>query len=185
VDDVTAVARARAGDREAFALLAARHAGQAHRVAALHGAGADADDVVQEALVKALAGLEHFRAGAPFRPWLLRIVANEAHNATRSERRRAGAHQRLAAAIPAQAAAESAEAAVLRAQGHAAMLGAVRALPENYRLAVTCRYLLDLSEEETAARLGWPRGSVKSRLARALAQLRCALADDRPIRTVT
>jgi RNA polymerase sigma factor (sigma-70 family) len=185
VDDVTAVARARAGDPEAFALLAARHADQAHRVAALLGAGADADDVVQEALVKALAALEHFRAGAPFRPWLLRIVANEAHNATRSAQRRTGAHERFAAAAPAESAAESAEAAVLRAQRQAAIRGAVRALPENYRLAVTCRYLLDLSEEETAARLGWPRGSVKSRLARALAQLRSALADDRPIRTVT
>ncbi len=52
-----------------------------------------------------------------------------------------------------------------------ALLAAVRALPEKDRLVVTYRYFLDLSESETAAALGWPRGSVKSRLSRALRRL--------------
>lgn len=69
------LARVRAGDREAYAELVHRHAPIAVRTAAL--LGADAEDVVQEAFVKAYAALGGFRDGAPFRPWLLRIVANE------------------------------------------------------------------------------------------------------------
>ena len=54
---------------------------------------------------------------------------------------------------------------------------ALKALPEQYRLVVTCRYLLDLDEQETATVLGWPRGTVKSRLHRALGRLRTQLPD--------
>jgi RNA polymerase sigma-70 factor (ECF subfamily) len=57
------------------------------------------------------------------------------------------------------------------------LLVALRALPEQYRLVVTCRYLLDLDEQETATVLGWPRGTVKSRLHRALGRLRTQLPD--------
>jgi Sigma-70, region 4 len=46
------------------------------------------------------------------------------------------------------------------------------------RLAVVCRYFLELDEEETAAMLGWPRGTVKSRLHRALRRLRTTLAEN-------
>jgi RNA polymerase sigma-70 factor (ECF subfamily) len=57
------------------------------------------------------------------------------------------------------------------------LLVAVRSLPESFRLVVTCRYLLDLDEQETAVVLGWPRGTVKSRLHRALGRLRDSLPD--------
>ena len=53
-----------------------------------------------------------------------------------------------------------------------ALLGAVRGLPEELREVVTCRYLLELSEAETATSLGIPPGTVKSRLRRGLARLR-------------
>ena len=56
------------------------------------------------------------------------------------------------------------------------LLAAVRELPEAQRLAVVCRYFLELDEEETATMLGWPRGTVKSRLHRALRRLRTRLA---------
>ena len=56
----------------------------------------DADDAVQEAFLKAYAALPRFRDGAPFRPWLLRIVANEARNRRRSAGRRTGLAQRAA-----------------------------------------------------------------------------------------
>jgi DNA-directed RNA polymerase specialized sigma24 family protein len=58
----------RAGDREAYAELVRRHATVAVRTATLLGAGTEAEDVVQEAFVKAYAGLRGFRDGAPFRP---------------------------------------------------------------------------------------------------------------------
>ncbi len=59
---------------------------------------ADADDAVQDAFLKAYAALPRFRDGAPFRPWLLRIVANEARNRRRSAGRREGLALRAAAA---------------------------------------------------------------------------------------
>jgi RNA polymerase sigma-70 factor, ECF subfamily len=180
-DDGEAVALARDGHLDAFEVLVARHTALAHRTAALLGAGADAPDVVQEAFVKAYRGLPWFRAEAPFRPWLLRIVANEARNAHRSARRRSSAELRLAAASivgDAGGVAESAESSVLRTHRRDLLLAAVRELPEKYRLVVSCRYFLDLSEEETATVLGWPRGSVKSRLSRALGRLRAALDAD-------
>jgi RNA polymerase sigma factor (sigma-70 family) len=159
-------------------VLVARYSALAHRTAALLGAGAEAPDIVQEAFVKAFRGLPRFRQDAPFRPWLLRIVANETLNVHRSARRRAGAELRLVSSADASAereAVETPEAAALRAERRALLLEAVKALPEPQRLAVTCRYFLDLTEEETATVLGWPRGSVKSRLSRALDRLRADL----------
>ena len=79
-EDAEILARVRGGDRDAYAELVRRHAPVAMRTAALLGAGGDAEDVVQEAFVKAYAALDRFRPGAPFRPWLLRIVANETRN---------------------------------------------------------------------------------------------------------
>ena len=64
------------------------------RTAALLGAGADAEDVVQEAFVKAYGALDRFRPDAPFRPWLLRIVANETRNLHRGSGRRAARERR-------------------------------------------------------------------------------------------
>ena len=84
--------RAVAGDHEAYAALVRPHERIAYRVAAtITGRGADAEEATQNALVKAYRSLHRFRAGAAFRPWLLRIVVNEAHNVVRSERR----HERL------------------------------------------------------------------------------------------
>jgi RNA polymerase sigma-70 factor (ECF subfamily) len=64
---------------------------------------------------------------------------------------------------------------VVAAERRRDLLHAVQELPERERLAVTYRYLLDLSEAETAAALGWPAGSVKSRLSRGLARLQRSL----------
>src|SRR5437867_2091561 len=55
------------------------------------------------------------------------------------------------------------------------LLAAVASVPERARLVITCRYLLELSEAETAEVLGWPVGTVKSRLSRALDRLRAEL----------
>ena len=83
----------RGGDRDAYAELVRRHAPVALRTAALLGAGGDAEDVVQEAFVKAYGALDRFRDGAPFRPWLLQIVANETRNLHRASGRRAAREQ--------------------------------------------------------------------------------------------
>lgn len=167
------VRRARGGDVGAYEDLVRCHERLAVRVAATVGQPwVDAEAVAQEAFVKAYHALPRFAPGAEFRPWLLAIVANEARNQRRSAQRAERMAERLATtASPAAAAVPSAEAAFLSAEERSALLAAVRRLSERDRL-VACRYFLELSERETAAVLGVPRGTVKSRLARALVRLR-------------
>ena len=81
--------RARAGDVAAYETLVRRYQDVALRTASLVAPEADAADAVQDAFVKAYAALPRFRAGAPVRPWLLSIVANESRNRRRSATRRA------------------------------------------------------------------------------------------------
>ena len=172
IEDAQAVARAQGGDLDAYAVLVARYTLRAHRTAFLLGAGEESDDVVQEAFVKAFRHLPRFRAGDPFAPWLLRIVANEAKNLSRSRRRRAALALRLPSAESSGAAAGSPVDEALAAERRARLLAAVNALPDRERRVLVCRYFLDLSEAETAQVLGWPLGSVKSRTWRALNRLR-------------
>jgi RNA polymerase sigma factor (sigma-70 family) len=153
-------------------VLVARYTLRAHRAAFLLGAGQEADDVVQEAFVKAFRHLSRFRAGEPFGPWLLRIVANETRNLTRSRRRREALTLRLGTTEPEGTATGGPAEEVLAAERRARLVAAVGALPDRERQVLVCRYFLDLSEAETAKVLAWPLGSVKSRTARALNRLR-------------
>jgi RNA polymerase sigma factor (sigma-70 family) len=180
-DDDEAVARACAGDLDAYSVLVARYSAVAHRTAYFLGAGEDAKDVVQEAFVKGFRGLKSFRDGAAFRPWILRIVANETGNLRRSRRRRGLLELRVGRMEETVDHRDPASVTLVDAR-RTALLDAVRTLPDKDRLVVTCRYLLDLTEAETAQTLGLAKGTVKSRLSRALAKLRPLLegvvADD-------
>jgi RNA polymerase sigma-70 factor (ECF subfamily) len=138
------------------------------------GSAAEAEDAAQDGFVKAWQALGRFRRGAEFRPWLLAIVMNEARN----RRRHAGRQAALALRAFEPAAGDVEALAGERAE-HERVLRVVAGMREDDRLAIACRYFLDLSERETAAALGWPRGTVKSRLSRALARLRDAMEDDR------
>jgi RNA polymerase sigma-70 factor (ECF subfamily) len=172
-DEVAILGRVRGGETAAYGELVVLHAPVAKRTALFLGAGSDADDVVQDSFVKAYRALSTFRDGSAFRPWLLRIVANETRNVVRSRGRRARREE--SSALP-ESVFDPADQAVA-AERRGELLDAVRALPEQYRLVVTCRYLLELDEQETATVLGWPRGTVKSRLHRALGRLRTQLPD--------
>lgn len=156
-----------AGEVDAYAVLVRRHAPIAMHTAALLGAGSDAEDVVQEAWVKAYRSLGGFRTGEPFRPWLLRIVANEAHNHHRAAVRRGARERRV---LPVELADPALE--VSERETVAQLLRAVGRLPDKLRTVVTCRYLLELDEAETAHVLAIPKGTVKSRLSRGLSRLR-------------
>ena len=131
--------------------------------------------MTQEAFVKAYRALDTFRTGSAFRPWLLRIVANETRNLHRAWRRRSSLELRLAVQPDAADPTPSPERSAVAADTGAILLAAINAMPHRDRLVLTCRYFLDLSEAETAQVLAWPRGSVKSRLSRALVKLRRAL----------
>jgi RNA polymerase sigma-70 factor (ECF subfamily) len=165
---------ARAGDGDAYEQIVETYQGIAFRTAyALTGNAADAEEAAQDAFLKAYRALGRFRDGAPFRPWLLRIVANEAHNRRRALGRRTRLALRAAEErSPSGDAAPSPEAELLARAGQTALLLAVRTLPEHQRAVITCRFFLELTEEETAAVLGIRRGTVKSRTARALDRLR-------------
>ncbi|MEV6494724.1 sigma-70 family RNA polymerase sigma factor [Actinoplanes sp. NPDC051633] len=172
LDDAAAVARARTGDLDAYEALVVRYTPAAHRAAVLFGAGAEADDVVQEALVKAYRNLSRFRGDAEFRPWLLAIVANETRNLHRSRRRRDGLMLRAAAREgPEEAGPDPAESA-MAVDRRQRLVEQLRQLEPHDREVLVCRYLLDLSEAETATTLNVPKGTVKSRTARALKKLR-------------
>jgi RNA polymerase sigma factor (sigma-70 family) len=183
MDEATALERARRGDPDAYEFLVARHCVAAHRTAALLGAGDDADDVVQESFVKAFRRLERFRGDSGFRTWLLAIVGNETRNLHRSRKRRDGLALRAAAVSDADEPTDPVEAAVA-ADRRRRLVEAIESLDGRDRDVVICRYLLDLTEMETAATLAWPLGTVKSRTARALVKLRARLDRPRPAKEV-
>jgi RNA polymerase sigma-70 factor (ECF subfamily) len=154
-------------------MLVRRYQDVAFRTAVLITGSADeAEDASQEALTKAYYALSRFRSGAPFRPWLLQIVANEARNRRKAAGRRAALSLRADSGTIAGTGEPAPEAAAEAAETRAALLQAVNELREEDRLVIACRYFLDLSEQETSATLGIPRGTVKSRLSRALGRLR-------------
>jgi RNA polymerase sigma-70 factor (ECF subfamily) len=199
LDEAALVERARRGDLDAWETIVRTHQGLAFRTAyLLAGNAADAEEAAQDGFVKAHRALGRFRRGAELRPWLLRIVANEARNRRRSAVRRErlalraaidqgvardaggghlGSAQRPGVRRPGDAV-PSPAAALLAGEERARLLAAVEALPDEHRDAIACRYLLGLDEAETAAALGVRRGTVKSRLSRALARLRETLEAD-------
>ncbi|MGH2807134.1 MAG: RNA polymerase sigma factor [Actinomycetota bacterium] len=178
LDDAELAERARNGDVDAYESLVARYQQIAHRVAYLiTRSSSDADDAAQEAFVKAYYALDRFRSGASFKPWLLTIVSNEARNRRRSSTRRLELAERAASVRPSGDAAPSPEVAAIATEERRMLLDAVDRLREQDRLVVIYRYFLDLSEQEMAEILDCPRGTVKSRLSRALARLKEELGD--------
>lgn len=172
--DRNLIEQARRGDVSAFEALVRAHQEVAFRTAWIASDGADdAEDAAQEGFMKAFAALPRFRAGAEFRPWLLTIVANEARN----RRRSAGRRQALTLRLPERAAGAGAhepspEEAVLASERRTALIEAIRGLPDADREVIGYRYLLELTEAETAAALGVAIGTAKSRLSRAMERLR-------------
>ncbi len=165
------IALASEGDGDAYASLVRAHQDIAFRTAMLITQdAAEAEEAAQDAFVKAWRALGRFRPGEPLRPWLLTIVANEARNRRRSAGRRGALA--LRAAEPERVEDRSAESQVIAAESRAALLGALARLRDDDRVVLGCRYLLELSEAETAAALGVPPGTVKSRTSRALERLR-------------
>ena len=125
----------------------------------LAGNAADAEEAAQDGFVKAWRALGRFRDGAPFRPWLLRIVANEARNRRRSAGRRA--HLALRAATETAlggARPRPPRRPSSRAEQREALLAAVNELPDDQRTVISLRYFLGLSEQEVAETLGVPAG---------------------------
>ena len=175
------VERARRGDVRAYEELVRRYQDIAFRLAyTILGSVEEAEDAAQEGFVRAYRALDRFRRGAPVRPWLLTIVANAARTRRATAARRPTLTLQAAAANPSGDPAQSPEAVTLIAEQQRELLGAVNALRIDDQRLIAYRYFLDLSEAEMAVVLGCARGTVKSRLSRALGRLRQQLVTGAP-----
>jgi RNA polymerase sigma-70 factor (ECF subfamily) len=172
------VGRARLADGAAWEVIVRRHQEPVFRLAYLIlGDAADAEDAAQETFIRAYTALDRFDETRPLRPWLLSIAANLARNRQRGTGRYWAALQRAFRENPEPYhpppdRTEAADARRLRE--------AVARLRPDGRDIVYLRYFLALPEAETAEALGIPAGTAKSRLSRALAQLRRIIEADYP-----
>jgi RNA polymerase sigma-70 factor (ECF subfamily) len=163
------LARARGGDKEAFESLLEPVIGMGARLA--YGMLLDrteAEDVVQEAAVKAWLRLGNVRPGTDFKPWFLGIVANECRTVRRG---RWWSTVRLDQ--PVSAGAADSEASVVRG---ADLRRALARLPADQRAALLLHFYLDLPLDDVATSLGISIAGAKSRINRAFKRLRPALA---------
>ncbi len=161
---------AQGGDASSLEALFRHHWAAAYRAAYLvvHDAGA-AEDIAQEAFLAAVRNLDRFDRRRPFGPWLHRIVVNRAIDWARM---RALRPESGGAALAGVAATE-------RADTSEGMLDAIRSLPPDHRAVIVLRYLLEYTPGEIARLLDLPRGTVNSRLRRALDALGEKLDDER------
>jgi RNA polymerase sigma-70 factor, ECF subfamily len=171
------VRAAQDGDFDAFGALVAPHAQVLYRLACHVTADpTDADDAVQDALVRAHSALGRFRVDAPIRPWLLRIVYNEARSHVRARRRRARLAERLR--IRPERSPPDPVLEILARETHDEVALVLADLRPDDREVIVMRYFLGLDEAEMAAVMGCARGTVKSRLSRALGRMREALGPE-------
>jgi RNA polymerase sigma-70 factor (ECF subfamily) len=137
-----------------------------------------AEDVAQEAFLRAFRSLDRFDPERPFRPWLLSITANLAKNQRRSIGRYLAAIGRLVRESP--GAEYGLESGIQNRLDSQALWQAVQRLDPNDQQVIYLRYFLDLSVAETSETLGVAEGTVKSRLHRALSRLRTIIERNFP-----
>jgi RNA polymerase sigma-70 factor (ECF subfamily) len=181
--DEGALARlAKAGDPEAFRAVMQRYNQRLFRMArSVVRDDDEAEDVLQEAYVRAFSAIGRFREEASLLTWLTRIVINEARGRLRSRRPTVGLEmietEHHSVVLPFARPAASPEADAARAQARRLMEAAIDELPEPFRLVFILRELEECTVEETAERLGLLPETVKTRLFRARRLLRKALED--------
>ncbi len=169
--DVDLIRSALAANQEAFRELVERYHLPVLRTARILLAdSAMAEDVAQEAWVNAWRALGQFNLERPFRPWILRIVAN----CCRMELRRSRSADAALDLVEPELLSDKSDllADVVRREEHAALDEAITSLPPAQRQIVALRYRADLDLGEIAVVTGLPLGTVKSRLSRALAAIR-------------
>ena len=173
-NDQQLVQRVQAGDKAAFNLLVLKYQ---HRVLKLVGRfvsdAAEAEDVAQEAFIKAYRALDSFRGDSAFYTWLYRIAINTAKNALVSSRRRPVDFD-LDLQDPEQydmqarlKDSETPEGLLLTDEIRDTVNAAIADLPEDLRTAIMLREIEGLSYEEIAAAMECPVGTVRSRIFRA------------------
>jgi RNA polymerase sigma-70 factor (ECF subfamily) len=177
-DERTLVQRARQGDQVAFAALVSRHQRYVYNLAyRLLRDAQEAEDLTQEAFLRAWRGLPEYRGAAKYTTWLYRIVTNLCYNRLPGLRRQLGEDDAEALERIAAPERETPRAQVEIRERRAHIQTAIEALPDKYRLVVTLFYLQEQSYQEIADVLDLPLGTVKTHLYRARERLKRALAE--------
>jgi RNA polymerase sigma-70 factor, ECF subfamily len=185
--DADLVALARRGEGAAFAVIMQRYNRRLYRAArSIVRDDAEAEDVLQEAYMRAFTALGTFRGEASLSTWLTRIVLNEALGRLRRQRptedldvldREVQSGETGVIMFPGVSSVPDPESAAARAEVRRLLEGAVDELPDAFRLVFVMRDVEGLSIEETATHLGIRAETVKTRLHRARKLLREALDD--------
>ncbi|TAM11252.1 MAG: RNA polymerase sigma factor RpoE [Nevskiaceae bacterium] len=171
--DVDLVARAQKGDKRAFELLVRKYQHRIVQLAARLVGDAEAQDVAQEAFIKAWRALKGFRGSSAFYTWLYRITINTAKNSLVSRKRRPSDQDididdaELYGHTEQLSDVDTPEAMVLTQELKQKVAEAIARLPDDLRKAITLRELEGLSYEEIAQAMDCPVGTVRSRIFRA------------------
>ena len=174
-DEQRLVRRAQRGETAAFEALVAAHAQLVYNLALRTlNIPHEAEDVAQEAFVRAWRGLPSFRAEASFRTWLYRIVTNLCYNRLPRLRQELAALE-AEVAVPLPDDRQHVETMLLSQELQTHLHQAIADLPDSYRMLVTLRHLQQLSYDEIAEVMAMPLGTVKTGIFRARRQLRQAL----------
>ncbi len=167
------IARAQRGDAQAYESLVRQYEQIVFRAAWLVTRDEhEAADVAQESFVRAYRALGSFKMGQPFRPWLLRIVTNQALNRVKTAQRRARMTERYGSEMIARQEDPSPDHVIVAHEQNERLLEAVSRLADDEQTLIALRYFLELPEAEVADVLKVPLGTVKSRLHRTLGRLR-------------
>jgi len=177
MDDLALVSAYQNGDGDALGALVARHEPLLYRIARrMLRNEADAQDAVQEMLIRLVKALPHYRGDAKFTTWLYRLATNTCIDMQRRQGRMAPTTE-LPEALPLAAPAEQADPDTQceKSFRHRLIDEALRQLPEAQRHLLVLRDREGLSNQEVAERLGVEVGTLKARLHRARAALRRVL----------
>jgi len=174
VDDATLVRAAQAGDQRAFRQIVERYQRRVYRVArGLTRSHEDADDLAQEAFLRAWRALDRFRVGEPLYPWLARIVTNLAYSLFRQRRRRPETSiEPLVEAGMQWGVDDDPSAHAADRERSAYLAEAFEALSEDHRAILVLRVVEGMSYDEIARTLEIAPGTVMSRLSRARTELK-------------
>lgn len=172
--DLELVQRVQAGDKKSFDVLVLKYQHKVINLVMRYMHDPDtAQDVAQEAFIKAYRGLKNFRGESAFYTWLYRIAINTAKNHLVSQGRRAPTND-IDAEEAEQFEGESAlkeygtpEHEMLRDEIQSIVSNAIDALPDDLRTAIVLRELEGMSYEEIAEAMDCPIGTVRSRIFRA------------------
>jgi RNA polymerase sigma-70 factor (ECF subfamily) len=176
--DVDLVARAVAGDADAFVELCERHKSRVWRIASSVARGADAEDLSQEVLVRAYRSLKTFQGQAPFAAWLCRIAVNAAYDHQRSAWQR---RVTLVEQVPGEEeTTEHLEGTVERREVQRRVRAAVATLPDNQRVPIWLHFFEGFSIVEVARLERAPEATVRSRMRAGMRRLSLSLEDLMP-----